>query len=75
MAVCAMSANQPSFAAMIAGLESRGLSRADIAKKTGISKTTIWRLANNANADHLSGTVTRMERLSRSYKNPPVERK
>ena len=51
------------FAAIIAGLEPHGLSRADIAKQAQVSKTTIWRMANGANKDHMSGPASRVKRL------------
>ena len=39
------------------------LSRAEIAAQAQISRTTIWRLANSANRDHLRETISRVERL------------
>lgn len=51
------------FASMIAGLESHGLSRADIAAQANVGRATVWRLANSASKDHLSATAARVERL------------
>ncbi|MCZ8548705.1 hypothetical protein OOJ09_31510 [Mesorhizobium qingshengii] len=51
------------FPAMIAGLESAGLSRADIAEQAQVSKTTIWRMANSTSRDHLSATASRVAGL------------
>jgi transcriptional regulator with XRE-family HTH domain len=58
-----------SFAAMIAGLEATGVSRAEIATRAGVSRATVWRLANGICADHLSSTVQRIEQLQRSLEN------
>lgn len=66
---------QPDFAAMIAGLESHGISRKEIAQRAGVSRATVWRLANDTNRDHLSGTVAKIERISRSIKNSRVKQK
>lgn len=38
--------NADAFAAMISGLEAQGVTRPEIARRTGLSKNTIWRLAN-----------------------------
>jgi transcriptional regulator with XRE-family HTH domain len=51
------------FAALIAGLKSSGLSRAEIAMRSGVSASTIWRALNGQGGDHLSSTVQRVERL------------
>ena len=54
------------FEGLIAGLESQGMSRAEIAQRAGVSRATVWRLANRIGSDHLSGTVQRIETLQRS---------
>jgi transcriptional regulator with XRE-family HTH domain len=38
--------NRDAFAAMISGLEANGVTRPEIVRRTGLSKNTIWRLAN-----------------------------
>jgi transcriptional regulator with XRE-family HTH domain len=38
--------NRDAFAAMISGIEANGVPRPEIARRTGLSKNTIWRLAN-----------------------------
>lgn len=65
--------SEPSFAAMIAGLESQGISRKEIAQRAGVSVATIWRIANGASKDHLAGTVKRLERVERSLNNSRVK--
>ena len=48
---------------MIAGLESHGLSRDEIARRSGVSKSTVWRPANDATRDHMAGTVEKVGAL------------
>ncbi|QKC96783.1 helix-turn-helix domain-containing protein [Mesorhizobium sp. NZP2298] len=51
------------FAALIAGLERAGLSRPEIARQANVSPTTIWRMANGVNNDHMAGPASRIARL------------
>ena len=37
--------------------------RAEIATRAGLSKATVWRLANSANADHMAETVAKIGEL------------
>ena len=60
---------------MIAGLESHGMTRPEIAQHLGVSRVTVWRIANDRNRDHLSDTVARLERLSRSKEITRVKQK
>jgi transcriptional regulator with XRE-family HTH domain len=63
------------FEALIAGLESQGISRSEIAQRSGMSRTTVWRMANGICADHLAGTVQRIEKLQHSVRyEVPVSR-
>ena len=57
---------QPNYRAMIAALESHGLSRGDIAQAAGVSRATIWRMQNDPR-DHMAGTVERVERVERLH--------
>lgn len=52
------------FAALIAGLESHGVSQQEIARRTGVSRATVWRLANNVCQNHFAGTVNKIRALS-----------
>jgi hypothetical protein len=56
------------FRALIAGLETQGLSKAEIARQTNppMSRATLWRYLNG-NSNHLETTFTRVERLARRY--------
>ena len=69
-----MPSNKPSYRAMIAGLHSDGMSYREIAQKTGVPRSTLWRIANDTKSDHLTATV---ERFAKSYRKnfPPLGRK
>ena len=51
------------FEALIAGLESQGMTKTAIARYAGLSYATVWRLANGGCKDHYSGTIDRLEDL------------
>ena len=53
----------PDPAALIADLKAAGLSRADIVRRAGVSKSTVSRLVNDDSRDHLQGTVDRIGEL------------
>lgn len=53
------------FAAIIAGLESQGISRSDIAKGAGISRATVWRLAVGDARLPSYQTITRLKNFER----------
>ena len=53
------------FEALIAGLEAAGLSRKEIAERSGISPSTLWRMRNSISADHHLGTIERLLTLRR----------
>ena len=53
------------FSDLIAGLESQGLSQAEIAQRAGVSRTTIWRMRNDDCRDHLIATVEKIGKLHR----------
>ena len=57
------------FRALIAGLETHGLSKAEIARQASppMSRATIWRYLNNGNSNHFEETFTRVERLAKRY--------
>jgi len=50
------------FAALIAGIESRGISRTEIAVGARISRTTVWRLATGEARAPSFETITRLIR-------------
>ena len=58
-----MSSSAIDAARLFRDIESHGLSRTEIAPRAGVSKSTVWRLGNDANRDHLNSTVKRIERL------------
>ena len=66
---------QEEFAAMIAGLESAGLSRTEIANRAGISRNTVWRMATGEVQEPAYSTVMRLERLAKTAAVRPVEQK
>lgn len=66
---------QETFAAMIAGLESAGLSRTEIAIRAGISRNTVWRMATGEVREPAYSTVIRVERLAKSAAVRPLEQK
>jgi len=59
---------------MIAGLHAEGHSYMEIARQAGVSKTTVWRFANEQR-DHRGSTLTRIEGFSRTKNVSQVERK
>ena len=48
---------------MIADLERAGISRGEIERQTNLSRSTIWRLVNGGNRDHMAGTVEKVGAL------------
>jgi transcriptional regulator with XRE-family HTH domain len=59
---------------LIAGLERQGISKKEIANRSGMSYATVWRMANGVGSDHLGGTLQRIEQLQRSIENSPVNK-
>jgi transcriptional regulator with XRE-family HTH domain len=55
------------FQAMIAGLESAGLSRAEIARRAGLSRMTVWRLAEGEGREPLYRTVRAIEAVQQKF--------
>lgn len=53
------------FQAMIAGLEHHGISQQEIARRTGVSRATVWRMANGMGRSHRYSTDFRIEELHR----------
>lgn len=60
---------------MIAGLESTGMSKTEIAQRLGVSRSTIHRVATNQHYDHKTSTVIRLERILRLGKMSRVTQK
>lgn len=58
------------FAGMVAGLEQVGFSRTEIARETGLARTTIWRAANGMwrEPDHQS--VVRLDSVFQRAVSP-----
>lgn len=52
------------FAAMISGLEAHGVSRPEIVRRTGLSKNTIWRLANGEAGQPKYDTIEKVQALA-----------
>lgn len=52
------------FEGLIAGLENHGVSQQEIARRTGVSRATVWRLANGVCQNHFHETVTKIRALS-----------
>jgi len=57
------------FAAWIAGLESEGLSRTEIAERAGVSRNTVWRLATGSATMPSHSTVSRIEKIYTSVRH------
>jgi transcriptional regulator with XRE-family HTH domain len=53
--------NTDEFEALIAGLESRGYSRSEIAHGARLSRTTVWRLAVGEARQPSYATITRLK--------------
>jgi transcriptional regulator with XRE-family HTH domain len=51
------------FAALIAGLESAGLSRAEIAQAAHVARVTVWRLAVGETSQPSFEVVTKIQRV------------
>ncbi|MCA1404681.1 helix-turn-helix domain-containing protein [Ensifer sp. IC3342] len=52
------------FAAIIAGLESQGMKPSEIARQTGLSRMTVWRIANGETSRPSYDTVDRLKSLA-----------
>jgi len=59
---------------MIAGLHAEGHSYMEIARQAGVSKTTVWRFANEQR-DHRTSTVDRVAKISRGKNISQVKQK
>jgi len=59
--------NNADFASLIAGLKGAGQSKADVARQTGLSRATLYRVLNNENRNHFADTYARVERLAKRY--------
>jgi len=67
--------HRETFEALIRGLESYGISKREIAERTGVSYATVWRMANGIGGDHLGTTLQRIEKLQRAtVENSPVNK-
>jgi len=70
--------NADDFAALIAGLESAGMTRPEIAQRAKISRNTVWRLANRVAPEPKYETVRRLAELAETrhvQSIRPIERK
>ena len=52
------------FAAIIAGLESQGMTPSEIARESGLSRMTVWRIANGETSRPSYETVIRLKSLA-----------
>ncbi|MDW9823493.1 MULTISPECIES: helix-turn-helix domain-containing protein [Sinorhizobium] len=55
---------QEEFAAIIAGLESQGMTPTEIARESGLSRMTVWRIANGETSRPSYDTVIRLKSLA-----------
>lgn len=62
---------------MIAGLESSGMTRTEIARKAGVSRMTVWRLAVGEGRSPLYETIHALENLSKNLArvNPVIQKR
>jgi transcriptional regulator with XRE-family HTH domain len=51
------------FAGLIAGLESQGFNRSEIARAAGISRKTVWRIASGQAREPDFNTIQRLRRF------------
>lgn len=58
------------FQGLIAGLESQGLSRTEIARAAGISRQTVWRIASGQAREPGFNTIRRLEHVERIIPTP-----
>ncbi|WP_346283779.1 helix-turn-helix domain-containing protein [Sinorhizobium terangae] len=56
--------NPQEFAAIIEGLESQGMTPSEIAREAGLSRMTVWRIANGETSRPSYETVTRLKSLA-----------
>ncbi len=52
------------FAAIIAGLESQGMTPTEVAREAGLSRMTVWRIAYGETSRPSQETVTRLKSLA-----------
>jgi transcriptional regulator of acetoin/glycerol metabolism len=64
--------NARDFDALIASLEHQGIKRTEIAHRSGVSRSTIWRLANGVGKHHFVDTIQKIETVQKSS---PVKQK
>jgi transcriptional regulator with XRE-family HTH domain len=68
---------QDAFAAMISGLVANGVPRTEIVRRTGLSKNTIWRMANGEVREPKYHTVQKVldlkQRTDRVLPPPPTK--
>lgn len=57
------------FAAIIAGLESQGYSQPEIARNTGLSRATVWRIATGSATRPSYETITRLKDFSENVRS------
>lgn len=55
------------FQAMIAGLESAGLTRTQIAQQARLSRATVWRLATGEGREPLYSTISAIETVQKKF--------
>lgn len=64
--------NTRDFEALIDSLEGQGMTRTQIARQSGVSRPTIWRLANGVGKHHFHDTIEKIEAVKNSL---PVKQK
>lgn len=66
--------NPDQFANTIAAIGSAGLNHSAIARETGLSRTTVWRMANRVAVEPRHSTVVRVEDLRTRVVGRTVEK-
>lgn len=57
------------FEGLVAGLEQQGLTKTAIARETGLSYSTVWRISNGVGKNHFADTVDRIKSVA------PIDRR
>jgi hypothetical protein len=65
--------NADEFSALIAGLESQGMTKTVIARETGLSRMTVWRLAVGECSRPSYDTITRLKAFERRLARPVTD--
>lgn len=66
-----MSSPSEQFAAMIVGLESRGMTPVEIMRETGVKKSTYYRIRNGEARQPLYETIEPIKRLVHNFETVP----